>query len=771
MANIHPSCKPVSLSEARFNTLTVKVDKEGSKFNAKLHIVVQRPYTKEISLTGPMRDTKPEAIKDGMELGRRYVVEGEAGARTVLLRLKKKKWSAKEVQNADENELTSFVLPGLQGGNQELGTVEERLVPPGEGWVRHSEDMLVHPPSQVFFFQTGSRAGSYVRRHCNADGSSTSNATSTWEDISAPHSPQDHPVTLRTGSASCMRYGNKLDRAVILNDITRIARLALKLSLSFVDRPAFACAVFQGLRSAESAQWCAENFHKKLLTRLARKIHAYDVEELQKLLQDTLEDLDNEILKSSHAFSGCSAVVVLILGNKLVVAGVGQARAIVLPETGPPWCLLACSGSLNAQEERKRVEDAGGSVQEGILCTGRETSDDTQRILSAPNSFDVLMIPEGGPSDEKQIRTAYRKLALRVHPDKQAAGADVDACKRAFARLDCAKDDVEAVLVADADACRGMCQILRTDVHTRSGAAGLLGLDGAAVVDTIAISEEAEKACKQLVKKLAKVEGISPDCSLAISMCKEAVETMQRGCTSEALPRQEALLKEGVCTGRALGLRDLRLPRPMVLMESETAAWQVTAGSRCRLCVLCGAVADFKQERLVALAEHYRRQPKASALSWCLDPAMTGPSGSAVCVSLVPHEKDLQPTKRARLSEAGPEGTVRVRHILIRHQQVKLVDPMARREGTARNMQEAEEAALQALETLMRQPNQFIKLCRELSDCQTGMQPGTLAGDLGWVGRGQLELSLEEAIFALAVNEFSDVVTGSRGVHIIQRLA
>lgn len=254
-------------------------------------------------------------------------------------------------------------------------------------------------------------------------------------------------------------------------------------------------------------------------------------------------------------------------------------------------------------------------------------------------------------------------------------------------------------------------------------------------------------------------------------MCNEAVETMRRGCTTEALPRQEALLREGVCTGRALGLRDFRLPKPVVLMEPETAAWEVVAGSRCRLCVLCGAVADFKQERLVELAEHYRRQPKASALSWCLDSTMIGPSGSAVCVSFVPSEGEAPLTKRARLSEAGPEGTVRVRHILVRHQQLKLADPMARREGVARNAQEAEEAALQALERLMREPGQFIKLCREVSDCQTGMQPGKLAGDLGWVGKGQLELSLEDAVFALAVNEFSDLVTGSRGIHIIQRLA
>eukprot|EP00913_Durusdinium_trenchii_P004816 g4473.t1 len=61
--------------------------------------------------------------------------------------------------------------------------------------------------------------------------------------------------------------------------------------------------------------------------------------------------------------------------------------------------------------------------------------------------------------------------------------------------------------------------------------------------------------------------------------------------------------------------------------------------------------------------------------------------------------------------------------------------------------------------------NQFPKLCRELSDCQTGEQPGQLCGDLGWVAKGQGEAVLDEAIFSLAVNEFSDLIAGARGLH------
>eukprot|EP00747_Dinoflagellata_sp_TGD_P019437 gnl/TRDRNA2_/TRDRNA2_127175_c0_seq1.p1 gnl/TRDRNA2_/TRDRNA2_127175_c0~~gnl/TRDRNA2_/TRDRNA2_127175_c0_seq1.p1 ORF type:complete len:772 (-),score=134.66 gnl/TRDRNA2_/TRDRNA2_127175_c0_seq1:115-2430(-) len=768
----HPACRPVS---GEFHVLNVKIESIAQAFNARLHVNLKMPYMREVSLMGPSRNKRTEAIKDGIELGKRFVTEGEAGAQSLLLRLKKKKWSAQELEGANENELhDNYRLPGQQG-SAELEKVEEKLLPLGEGWTRHSEDVLVHPQSNIYFVQRGTKAGQYLRP-------APAGAGSEWEEISAPHVPVEHPIVAVASSASIVRKGAKLDRAVILNDITRIARLALKMPLSFVDRPACAYALFQGLRSSEAAQWCAENFHKKLLPRLTEKIHAYETQELQDTVSSVLRELDAELLRSAHPFSGCSALLALVLGDRVVVAGVGQVRAVLLPDKGPPQPLLECAAiGLNTDEERIRIQKAGGVVKDGVVVRHADDLDAANRILSAPHAFDVLLADPEAPLDENQVRVQYRKLALRVHPDKQPEGADVQAFTSAFAKMESAKETLEAMFREDAESCRELCRVLRSEVHSREGAASLLGVDATPTLDTEDVVLHAEKAVKDVTKRMGKQGVVAPDYGQAVAILNEAVDTLRRGCTPEALPRTEALMKDGIpATARAMGVRDLRSPRPIVVMEPANASFVIpTDGSRFRLGLLCGATASLSDQDLVKATERHVRRPKASALQWCM--AAEAACSTAVCVSLGPVQDTTGPPAKKSRTAGGPAvgsgagaaktDLLRIRHILLRHQQLKQQDPMARRAGTATSAAEAEEAALRALESLLPAPNSFPKICREVSDCQSADQPGTLSGDLGWLGRGQLEQTLEEAAFALGVNDFSDILTSSRGIHIIQRLA
>jgi len=740
------------------------VERVDQKFQSRLIATLSKPKVKEVSVLGPKRESRPEAIRDGIELGRVFAVEGEIGAKRIALRLERKKWSPKDIETADESELENFALPSSQSGQASgQSTGSQKLIPPGEGWVRHDELMLVNPQSQVYFVQIGKRSGQYLKRDPKKEK---------WEEVDVPHPSQEYPISLRAASASCVRKGGKLDRAVLLNDITKIARLALKFPLSFVDLPACAYALFQGHRSAESSQWCAENFHKKLLPLVAEQIHAYETRGLQHVLRKTLEALDAEILKSSHAFSGCSALIALVLGDRCVVAGVGHVRAVLLPAKGPLRPILSCTGDPSSPAECERIQKARGIVQSATVLSTADGLSDACRILSARHTFDVLQMEPQGSLDEKQIRSAYRKIALRVHPDKQPEGADIEAFTAAFARLESAKEALEAMLAEDIESCVDIHRILRSEIHTRAGAAELLGVDKTAMLDTTRIIDEADKAGKALIKRLDKMQRVAPDYEHAVRICNEAVETLRRGCAPEALPRQEALLREGLLSSRAMGARDLRWPSPIVLMEPETASFIIPTGERARLALLCGTTATLSDTTLVKGTTRLARHPKATALRWCRDAEASSPCSSAVCVALESSRGDDPPlAKKQRVTGAGPEGTVRVRHILFRHQQLKQVDPLARRDGSARSAQEAEEIALDTLEKLLQEPNQFLKLCRSLSDCQSAAQPGMIAGDLGWLGRGQQEQSFEDAVFALGVNDFGDIVTTTRGIHIIQRLA
>lgn len=745
----------------------VITDAGGEKYRAKLSVLIQRPTTRELAVDGPERDTKAEAIKDSEVLVKAYELEGEAGVKRVAQRLERKLWSRAEITGAAESSFEGLLIDPLA----KSGTKVEKLIPPGEGWVRYSDDMLWDPRSEVYFVQVGGQMGKYLMKDSE---------TKDFQEVNTPHCSSEFNLYARAGAANVTRKGVKMERTVLLPELPKIARLAMKFPLSFLDSPASAFALFQGIRSSEAADWCAKNFHTRLLPALAGKIHTWETRELQSVLERVLRELDTELLKGTNALSGCTAIIALLLGDRIVVSGVGQVRAVLLFDDGSVRQLLAGTHDYLAGAERERVEKAHGIVHGGLLHRAAEQLDEAQRILRARSVFEVLQLEAGGPADEKQIRTAYRRLALRVHPDKRSEAIDVEAYNKAFSRLESAKEQAEAILAADGDACRELYKVLRAEVHTREGAAELLGVDKAAAWDTEVVAEEAEKACRWQMKRLEKLEGVAAaarEYALAKATCSEAVETIRRPCSAEALPRQEALLKVGIGTSRAMGVRDLRFPSNVVRMEPESASWHVPTARSCRLALLAGATAALPSQRLAALAKGLGRQPKAAALRWCTEADASAPSVGAVCVAFEAKTRASEPAaasgpaaKRLKVASGAQAGSVFLRHVLFRHPQVRVMDPLARREGAARSVGDAESAALATLQALIADPSSFGRVCRERSDCQTATQPGNMTGHLGWVGRGEQEAPFEEAAFHLDANEFSDLVTTSRGIHIIQRL-
>jgi len=134
------------------------------------------------------------------------------------------------------------------------------------------------------------------------------------------------------------------------------------------------------------------------------------------------------------------------------------------------------------------------------------------------------------------------------------------------------------------------------------------------------------------------------------------------------------------------------------------------------------------------------------------------------------------PSKKARTDQTADK--VRCLHILMKHKDLRMSkDPESqiRLKGkgpVTRTLAQAERELLGIQRNLVANPNIFHVLARKHSECDTAMQPGQSAGDLGWVSRGACgNPQFEAVMFALKPYEVSDIVSTPRGLHILQRIA
>jgi len=137
-------------------------------------------------------------------------------------------------------------------------------------------------------------------------------------------------------------------------------------------------------------------------------------------------------------------------------------------------------------------------------------------------------------------------------------------------------------------------------------------------------------------------------------------------------------------------------------------------------------------------------------------------------------DDDLPPAKRAKSSAPAK---VRCRHILLRHVGSQITTGERVKKKPTRTQGEAEASMLDIFTQIMRgDPSSFTTQCRAVSECDTALRGGDLAGDVGWLDTDpaknkKVPAAVTRAALALVAGQMSDIVSSERGVHLVLRTA
>lgn len=205
----------------------------------------------------------------------------------------------------------------------------------------------------------------------------------------------------------------------------------------------------------------------------------------------------------------------------------------------------------------------------------------------------------------------------------------------------------------------------------------------------------------------------------------------------------------------------------------------------------------------------WRGRPRAASVALLRSLASSATSCSACAVAaarlicanagaLAACERERAAKRLKRDDEAAPPSKVRVRQILLRHSRsqapgagvaqapTRPTDPV-RKKLVTRSPEEAELQLLQVLDELLAADSfvGFSSICKALSECQSSLKGGELAGDLGWLDRVKgtadehrskvqpvktaVPANVHKAAFELDVGELSDLILSDVGVHLLLR--
>jgi len=775
----------------------LNVESEAGGFRSVLWVskMVGDKY-EDAKVRGPRRKKRAEAIQDGLDLrsacrdAPKDMKLEAAQKRSVELLFTT--WQPQELPRDDYVYQEEVEKP-----------MRQRLArkPRGTGWQRVGDKEFFRHCSAPMAFDPVK--GRYLK---------VDSVTNSYVDCDMPHDPIEYPLVVNTGASLVGQTDEDLNapdrpRSMLLKELVKTGA-AMKTPLFFLDQPAACFALFDGVRGGAAVEWCSKHFHTKLLPQLSASITSWHDPDLRDLFQSILAELDVQLVQQAGCcWEGVSVSIALLLGDRLVVASLGGTHALVIGPNGS-WRALDGRHSPVSAEEQKRIKAVGAEIEGEASGCGvvqapfvhkslrpREwqiqeeatAEEEVRRVLEAsPDVFATLGLSPEDTVDGKAARSSYKKLALKVHPDKAPEELKVRA-KEAFDKVEKAAAAVEAFCETDVEATQCLLRVLHgagssKASMTRATAVTVLGAE-----DDVT-PEEAGKKGRELREQITKLGMLTdgnyghPDQAEAVRMIEEAAEAIAEPSALTASKGEGFTALKPVQVTRALGLRDLKLPRKVVSSEAQIDILHLESLGAHHLVLLSSGATCLSDQEVINRVKGFSGQPKAASLLVAADAAARnaalkakGPQRFGCCVVGVFEVGPGYVEPAAKKAKKEGSDKVRVRHILLKHKDLKQkMDPQAHLKSkgpVTRPLAQAERELMRLKETLTKDVSQFPALARKFSECKSALQPGQMAGDLGWISKGTQDPALEEAVFALEVNGLSDLVTTARGVHIVQRYA
>ncbi|KAG7550220.1 PPM-type phosphatase domain superfamily [Arabidopsis thaliana x Arabidopsis arenosa] len=211
--------------------------------------------------------------------------------------------------------------------------------------------------------------------------------------------------------------------------------------------------VFDGHGGARAAEYVKRHLFSNLIT------HPKFISDTKSAITDAYNHTDSELLKSENSHNrdaGSTASTAILVGDRLVVANVGDSRAVI--SRGGKAIAVSRDHKPDQSDERERIENAGGFVMwagtwrvGGVLAVSRAFGDRLlkQYVVADPeiqeekidDSLEFLILASDGLWDVFSNEAAVAMVKEVEDPEDSAKKLVGEAIKRGSA------DNITCVVV------------------------------------------------------------------------------------------------------------------------------------------------------------------------------------------------------------------------------------------------------------------------------------------------------------------------------------